>query len=120
GLEAHARYGRLKLSTDLEPAIALCEQGLPVSSKLAAGLVGESKFGEYATSQPIFWPKGRPLRAGEVLFQRDLARTFRGLAAHGRDYFYTGPVARAIDAISREHGGAVRDDDLAGFRARWQ
>jgi gamma-glutamyltranspeptidase/glutathione hydrolase len=119
-LEAHARYGRLKLATDLEPAVELCEEGLPVSHKLAAALASEAKFGEFATSRPIFWPEGRPLRAGEVLYQRDLGQTFRQLAEHGREYFYTGPVARAIDAISREHGGAIRYDDLAQFRARWQ
>jgi gamma-glutamyltranspeptidase/glutathione hydrolase len=119
-LEAHARYGRLNLVTDFEPAIDLAEQGLPVSLKLAAALAEQTQFGEFATSRPIFRPEGRPLRTGEALYQRDLARTFRGLAAHGRDYFYTGPVARAIDALSREHGGAIRYDDLAGYRARWQ
>lgn len=119
-LLAHERYGRRSLLADLEPAIALCEEGLPVSHKLAAALREDAKLGEYASSQPIFWPDGRPPRPGEVLFMRDLARTFRGLAEHGRDYFYAGPVARAIDAVSREHGGAIRFEDLAGFAAEWQ
>lgn len=119
-LEAHARYGRLTVASDFEPAIELCENGLPVSRKLAAGLADEPNFGAFAPSRPIFWPEGRPLRAGELLFQRDLARTFRALAEHGRDYFYTGPVARAIDAASHEYGGAIRYDDLAGYHARWQ
>ena len=66
----------------------LAEGGLPVSHVLAASLAGETAFGTFAPSQPIFWPQGRPLRAGEVIYQRDLARTFRGLAEHGRDYFY--------------------------------
>lgn len=119
-LEAHARYGRLSLAAALKPAIQTAEGGLPVSHMLAVALEGETNFGAYAPSQPIFWPQGRPLRAGELLFQRDLARTFRGLAEHGRDYFYTGPVARSIDALSQAHGGALRYDDLAGFHARWQ
>lgn len=119
-LEAHARYGRLKLLSTLEPAIELCEGGLPVSRRLAEALAGEKKFGQFATSRPIFWPDGRPLETGQLLFQRDLARTFRGLAEHGREYFFTGPVARAIDATSQEHGGAIAYDDLARFKARWQ
>jgi gamma-glutamyltranspeptidase/glutathione hydrolase len=119
-LEAHARYGRLALASTLKPAIQLAEGGLPVSHMLAAALAGETKFGEYPSSQPIFWPSGRPPLPGEVLYQRDLARTFRGLAEHGRDYFYNGPVARAIDALSQEQGGALRFDDLASFHARWQ
>ncbi|MGH2355905.1 MAG: gamma-glutamyltransferase family protein, partial [Chloroflexota bacterium] len=119
-LEAHARYGRLSLASALKPAIQLAEGGLPVSHVLAAALAGEAKFGAYATSQPIFWPEGRPPRSGELLVQRDLARTFCGLAEHGRDYFYTGPVARAIDATAQAHGGAITHDDLANYHARWQ
>ena len=119
-LEAHARYGRLKLLAALEPAIALAEEGLPVSRRLAEGLAGEKKFGEFATSQPIFWPNNRPLATGEVLYQRDLARTFRAIAEHGRSYFYEGPVARAIAAASAQYGGAIAYDDLARFRAVWQ
>jgi gamma-glutamyltranspeptidase/glutathione hydrolase len=119
-LEAHRRYGRLALHTVLEPAIDLAENGLPVSYRLAAALAEARSLGTFATSQAIFWPGGRPLRPGELLVQRDLARTLRGLAEYGRDYFYAGPVARAIDATSREHGGALRYEDLAAFRARWQ
>jgi gamma-glutamyltranspeptidase/glutathione hydrolase len=119
-LLAHGRYGRLPLRTCLEPAIALCEEGVPVSHRLADALAGDVKLGEFATSRPIFWPEGRPLRAGQLLVQRDLARTFRGLAEHGRDYFYTGPVARAIDALSQQLDGPLRYDDLARYAACWQ
>ena len=119
-LEAHARYGRLSLATVLKPAMQLAEGGLPVSDVLAAGLAGVPQLGAFAPSQPIFWPQGRPPRAGEVLLQRDLARTFKGLAEHGRDYFYRGPVARAVDALSQEQGGAIRYEDFAGFHARWE
>jgi gamma-glutamyltranspeptidase/glutathione hydrolase len=119
-LAAHARHGRLPLLTCLEPAIELCEGGLAVSHKLATSLAGEATFGRFATSQPIFWPGGSPVRAGKMLYQRDLAKTFRGLAAHGRDYFYRGPVARAIDETSVALDGAIRYDDLARFEARWQ
>src|SRR5688572_4468752 len=116
-LEMHARYGRKKLLATLEPAIQLCEEGAPVSLRLAESLAGEKNFGEFATSRPIFWPDGRPLAIGQLLFQRDLGRTFRGLAEHGRDYFYDGPVSRAIHSLSQEHGGAIAAEDLKRFHA---
>jgi gamma-glutamyltranspeptidase / glutathione hydrolase len=119
-LEGHARYGKLPLAAVLKPAIQLAEGGLPVSHRLASSLAGERKFGEYAPSRPIYWPEGRPPLPGEVIANRDLARTYRGLAEHGRDYFYAGPVARAADELSRRHGGALFYDDLARYRARWQ
>ncbi len=35
-----------------------------------------------------------------------------------RDYFYRGPVAEAIGAFSKKHGGLIRAADLAAYRAR--
>lgn len=119
-LEAHSRYGKLTLGAVLDAAIDLADGGLAVSHKLAESLALEKAFGEFVESRPIFWPDGRPLQAGQRLVQGDLASTYRGLIQHGRDYFYTGPVARAIDETSRRHGGAITYADLAAFRARWQ
>ncbi|MBC8228050.1 gamma-glutamyltransferase, partial [bacterium] len=41
-LIAHERYGALKLKQVFEPALSLCENGFPVSYKLAAGIEGEN------------------------------------------------------------------------------
>jgi len=65
-------------------------------------------------------------------WQDDLAKTLRRLieaeqAAGGdraeglrlvADCFYRGPIAREIDAWSREHGGLLRFDDLAAHTTR--
>ncbi len=119
-LEGHARYGKLPLATALKPAIQLAEGGLPVSHRLASSLAGEATFGGFAPSQAVFWPEGRPPLPGELIVNPNLARTYRGIADHGREYFYAGPVARAIDEVSRRTGGFLFYDDLARYRARWQ
>ena len=41
-LLAHERYGALKLEDVFAPAISLCEEGFPVSHRLANGLKGEN------------------------------------------------------------------------------
>jgi gamma-glutamyltranspeptidase len=119
--QAHTRYGALPLESVLEPAIGLAEDGFPISAKLAQAIAGAgSPLTSFPASAAVFAPADRPLRTGERLVQRDLARTFRRLAAAGPDLFYRGELARAVARFSQEQGGYLDEADLGAFRARWQ
>jgi gamma-glutamyltranspeptidase/glutathione hydrolase len=61
-----------------------------------------------------------PLRLGAVLRQPDLAATLRVIAEHGAEYFYRGPLARAISQFVASQGGLLTFDDLAGYQPEWQ
>jgi gamma-glutamyltranspeptidase len=61
-----------------------------------------------------------PMRAGQWLIQKDLARSLQLIASEGEDGFYRGVIARALDAASRTYAGLIGADDLAGYRAIWQ
>src|SRR5205807_869782 len=61
-------------------------------------------------------PDGSPYRDGETLKQPDLARTYRGIAEHGPDYFYRGPFATAVSQWMAEHGGLLSADDFAAYQ----
>lgn len=120
-LAAHGRYGRLKLEQVLAPAIALAEDGFPVSHRLAASLAAEgAPLHTFPTSRAIFTRDGRPLGPGEILRQVNLGRTFRLLAREGRAAFYEGELARKLAAFSQEQGGLLSLDDLLAHRVRWQ
>ena len=118
--EAHERYGRLSLWEVLEPAIELAEEGFPVSHTVADAIAGDELLCQFPTSAAIFTRDGRPLRAGEILYQKDLARTFGKIADEGADVFYEGEIAQAIVRFSESQGGLLTMKDLADFRARWQ
>jgi gamma-glutamyltranspeptidase/glutathione hydrolase len=119
-LLAQRRFGKLDLGQVLAPAVDLCERGFPVSHKLAAGLETEyASLAADAAAQAVFSPRGRPLRAGELLVQRDLGTTLRRIAEQGRAAFYEGEIARRIGDASRAHGGVLDEDDLAAYHARW-
>lgn len=119
-LIAHRQFGKLPLIDVFGPAIELCEQGFPVSHKLAATLAGEhERFGNDPFTRPIFEPDGRPLRPGEILYQKDLGDTFRKIAEGGRSAFYEGEIADTIAAFSDDYDGLITKDDLAKYRARW-
>jgi gamma-glutamyltranspeptidase/glutathione hydrolase len=118
-------WGKKKLSETLAPAIKLAEEGFRINRFLAANIVGD---GGRTTFQPetaaIFRPGGVPLAEGDLLVQPDLAKTFRLIAQHGPDVFYTGEIAPAIvEAQKRtrttvpEHGvGRMTLADLANYQ----
>ena len=118
--EAHARYGRLSLSEVLEPAIELADEGFPVSHTVAAAIAADELLCQFPTSAAIFTRDGRPLRAGEIIYQKDLAGTFRKIADEGAGVFYEGEIARAIVRFSEQRGGLLTMKDLTDFQARWQ
>ncbi|MHA3904260.1 gamma-glutamyltransferase [Castellaniella sp. WN] len=112
------RWGSLPLRQVMAPAIRLAERGYPVSQTLADTLVKNAgPMGRWPATRAIFWRDGRPLRAGEQLVQRDLARSLRLIAQRGDDAFYRGPIGDRIDAEMARHGGLITARDLAGYRA---
>ena len=119
-LIAQARYGALKLDRVFEPAISLCENGFPVSHNLAVGLKSENpRFAADPYTRPVFTKDGKPLKAGEVLYRKNLGRTLRKIAAEGRDTFYEGEIAKAIVEFSQAYDGLLAEKDLADHHARW-
>lgn len=123
-LEAHQSCGSLPLATVFAPAREIAEEGFPLSPKVAASLDAEVRSGSPVASHPasaaVFAPEGRPLRAGEICRNPDYSRTLAALAAEGPEFFYRGPVARALLDFSGAHDGLFDPEDLAGLRAFWQ
>ena len=118
--EAHNAYGDLKWSEVFEPAIDLAENGFPVSHVIATGIAEDEMLRTYPTSRAVFAPDGKPPAPGQIIHQRDLARSFKNVAAEGRDAFYTGEIGRAIAKVSQDHGGALSLKDLANHHSRWE
>jgi gamma-glutamyltranspeptidase / glutathione hydrolase len=62
---------------------------------------------------------GKPLPSGAVLKQSDLARSLQMIADEGAGVFYTGAIARAIDAAMKQADGFLTLADLLTDRAEW-
>ena len=117
----HKRFGRLPMSTLMGPAIHYAREGFPVteiisnfwkSSDAKLGIVNKHAI-------KLFLPNGKGLEAGEIFRNPDLAQSLARIARAGRDGFYKGPTADAIVAVSKEHGGTIRHEDLAEFEPEW-
>ncbi|HEX4152370.1 MAG TPA: gamma-glutamyltransferase family protein [Steroidobacteraceae bacterium] len=123
----HQRYGRLPWPQILEPAIDMCESGVPVPQVIAYHLKRDlealrdprSGVEEWANAVHTYAPLGRTPNEGEIFRNPDLARTYRSIADGGRDAFYEGSIALTIDAYFKRIGGWLTLDDLRTHRSEW-
>jgi gamma-glutamyltranspeptidase / glutathione hydrolase len=116
---ALARWGsgRWTLARLLEPAMQYAGAGFPVSERLASWFEeSQDVLARYPSSAKVYLPGGRPPAVGEVLVQRDLARSFEAVAREGPRAFYEGALAGRIAAYMREHDGLMTEADLAAHR----
>jgi gamma-glutamyltranspeptidase/glutathione hydrolase len=124
----HQRYGRLKWAELFEPAIHYCESGVPVPqiisyyirSNLTAFLRPGSGVEETDNAIHTYAPNGNGgPREGDVFRNPDLARTYKMIAQGGRDVYYDGPIAHAIEAYFKRVGGWMTTLDLRDQHAEW-
>ncbi len=136
---AHAKWGKCPWADLVKPAATLARDGFPISGSLARSLNAQvfpkapadgpgvpeglgsdpDRLADFADSLLAFRkPDGHPWRAGDRLFQRDLADTLDRIASQGPDEFYAGLTAREIVAHMAKLGGLVTLDDLAAYQAK--
>jgi gamma-glutamyltranspeptidase/glutathione hydrolase len=116
-VEAHKRWGTRPWDELVAPAIRLAEEGVVVSELTAEILLDETaKLAADPAAAAIFTKNGAPMREGDRLVQKDLAKTLRGIAAQGASGFYEGPVATAIVKAAGTGGGVMTLADLHGYR----
>jgi len=91
-------FGRLSLSADLRPAIALANRGFAVNfdfNQLEQS--GLSTLQAYPASRSLLLtPSGDPLPVGTWLRDPDLAHTYELIARQGPSALYDGPIGQAI------------------------
>ncbi|MGE3245125.1 MAG: gamma-glutamyltransferase [Beijerinckiaceae bacterium] len=119
---ALARYGsgKFSLAQLIAPAIVLAENGITVDEDLADSLPwAVQRFQRYPASRAIFLrADGGPLREGDRLVQRDLAKALRRIAGEGPKGFYEGETARLLVAAISEAGGTMALTDLKDYEAK--
>ena len=118
--EAHKRFGLLPWSQVLDPSIELAECGFPISNILSNAISEDNLLCSFPTSKDIFTRNGTPLQPGEILYQKDLARTFRLISEEGPETFYSGEIGSKIATFSNEQGGILSLQDLRDHQILWQ
>ncbi len=128
GLEyASRKYGRLRWSRLVAPAVALARKGFPVSFELAQSLSSPKtveRLSRFPASNRIFLRNGlrnglrdeRFYQPGERFVQRDLGRTLERIRRRGARDFYHGRTARELAAFVEQHGGLITLEDLRNYQ----
>jgi gamma-glutamyltranspeptidase/glutathione hydrolase len=121
GWEAlHKKFGKLPLAVDLAPAIALAENGFPVTEMDSANWQQYGMpFKDRAAFAAVFLPNGTYPKVGQMFRNPELAKSLRMIAAKGADAFYRGPIADAIVKLSDGNNGFMTKDDLAEYKPEW-
>jgi gamma-glutamyltranspeptidase/glutathione hydrolase len=115
--EAHQKFGKLKWSELLTPAIGYAQNGFKVAEKQymyrqeALDLFkGTTNFNDYFGS----------MKVGETLRQPELAKTLERIANKGADEFYKGETADLLVNQMEHDKGLVTKQDLADYKALWR
>ena len=113
------KYGTLPLNKVIQPAFKLARDGFVVNDALADDLktYGSEVIPNHENSKAIFWKDGEPLKKGDKLVQKDLAKSLELIAENGPDAFYKGAIADQIADEMYKHGGLITKADLAEYKA---
>src|SRR6266481_597424 len=121
--EMNKKFGKLKLSDDLAPAIHYAEEGFPVTELIAfywhfgPELYKDLPGGFFETY--TLDGKDRTPAKGDIFKNPALAKTLRLIGEKGRDAFYKGEIADKIDNFMQENGGYLRKADFEKHTSTW-
>ncbi|WP_443945876.1 gamma-glutamyltransferase [Pedobacter sp. AW1-32] len=120
-VEAHKKYGKLKWSDVLQPAIELAENGFKITARQAAELNSlHRKFMDFNPDGTAFVNLEHTWAANDLLVQKELANTLKNIQEKGRAGFYEGTVADAIIAEMKRGKGLITKEDLSNYHAKWR
>ena len=112
-------YGQLALSSSLNPAIKLAENGFVVNEHYKS--LASFRQPVLAASEPansIFLTHGQVPELDARIIQKELANTLKQLARQGFDGFYAGEVAENLVNSVQQAGGIWTLQDLANYRIK--
>lgn len=113
---AQKKYGKLKFSQVIEPAIKLAKNGFRLSYDLANSINSNfDNFIKYESSKKIFTKNGEKFKEGDLFIQKDLAKTLSLIKKYGRKGFYEGEVANLIVKQIEKLGGYISLEDLKNY-----
>jgi len=119
---AHKQHGKLPWKTLFGPAIRLAENGFKVSPRLNGLLAWDPHIRKDPTARSYFYgADGNPRPVGYLLKNPELARTLREIAEGGAEVFYTGRIARDIEAKVKSHPtnpGLLSAADIAAYQPK--
>jgi gamma-glutamyltranspeptidase / glutathione hydrolase len=112
-----AHYGKLPLTTSMQPAIRIATDGFPLYARLQNAIrVKQTQLAASKDGASVFLASGEVPAVGATIRQPDLAKTLALIASSGAEAFYQGRFAERLAAAVHRDGGIWSAADLARYR----
>ncbi|OJJ16203.1 gamma-glutamyltransferase [marine bacterium AO1-C] len=118
----HKKFGKLKMTQILKPAIQYAEQGFPVTELISYYMNRSIPFfmrKGFPNVKETYTINGKAPQKGQIFKNPGLANTYKIIANKGRDGFYKGKVAKTIADFIKSQGGFLSYEDLANHQSEW-
>ena len=113
-------HGSMTLAEALAPAIALAEQGVATTARVAHDWpASEALLAADEGGAKHYLLDGKAPRMGQIMAYPALAKTLKHIAKHGRDGFYTGEIADGMVSHLARHGSLLSLEDFAATESTW-
>jgi gamma-glutamyltranspeptidase/glutathione hydrolase len=118
--EMNEMFGRLPMKDILQPAITYARDGFPVTELIAYSLAKNCELlKDFPNIKEVYMPGGKTPSKGEIFKNPLLASTLEKIVRGGRNEFYKGSIARAIDLFMKKQGGFLSYEDMARHHSEW-
>lgn len=115
--EIHRRWGSLPFTELLAPAIEFARYGSLIDDFQALDIRLLSSILEATEAgQPIFYPNGKRVVAGDHILMPGFADFLETLGKEGEDLFYRGEIAQMIVKECEEKGGHLTMADMENYQ----
>src|SRR5262245_32407903 len=120
--ELHKKFGKLPMKDILAPTIRYARDGFPMTELIGYYWAAGERMKEYPGFAATFLPNGRAPAKGELHRNPMLAASLEKIGAGGRDVFYKGELADAMDAFCRRDdvGCYLRKRDFEEHTSTWE
>ncbi len=119
GMIATHAYAKLSLAALIEPAIEFAEYGFVITEREAKGLNAEKANFLKNSSAPSAFTK-KEWKAGDTLYQPELAATLKRIQQKGLAGFYEGETADYIVNEMKHSAGIISKEDLKNYRPKFR
>ena len=114
----HQKFGKLPMSVLIQPAIDLAQKGFAITER-EANLLNETRedFLKH-NSHPTAFTKEISWKKGDILVQKELAKTLKLIQEQGEKAFYEGKNAQLLVDEMKRGNGIITLEDLKNYKTK--
>ena len=115
---AAEKFGTINIKSLINPSIELARKGFTLSAFQANNLNKyKKKFSKNNEAKKIF-TRSKGFFEGDILVQKNLAKTLERIAQNGKEEFYSGETAKKISNFFQNNGGILSLEDLKDYNLK--